>query len=406
MAADLSAYNDALKEVWTQDRLEKQFYDQFPALDRIEKTSKFTIGSKASVPINTYRSGGYSVTPSSGSSSLNAAGNAGVDKAEYTLTYHYGNAKLEHAALEQTASNAEAVADVLDTEVESVTSMVRNQITRQLFGDGTALIAQCTTTSGSTTIQLLSTGYGYDAIARGWLQEGMTVDIGTTGSEAAIVADSVITAVSENATTPTITIGTSVTTSSSHYVSVANARSGSTSYEMNGLRSLVSQSATFGTLAASGQWQAAKVDSTTTALTLPAMLAADVAVKQKGGVSPTDVITSFKQLYKFYDLLQSQVRFTSDSVSAGSYESVQWNGKTIQGHQQCPDRLMFFLNVNDLLFVTGKNGAHWLGETHGGLGGPLQYVPNTTAFSGTLGYLCNLGTRRRNTTAALTALTA
>jgi hypothetical protein len=66
MAADYAVYDDIMKEVWTQDRLEKQFYDQNLLLDAIEKTSKYKVGRVAKVPVHLERSGGYSVVPEAG----------------------------------------------------------------------------------------------------------------------------------------------------------------------------------------------------------------------------------------------------------------------------------------------------------------------------------------------------
>lgn len=404
MSADLSAYTDALKEVWTQDTLETQFYEGNPFLDQIEKTSSHTIGEKAIVPLKVSRNGGFSAVPSSGSSALNAAGNVGIDAAEYQLKYFYQQVKLEHAAMIQTAGKAAAVANVIDTEMEGATSSIRKQITRQLFGNGDALIAQCTTTSGSTEVELLSTGYGYDAIVRRWLHPGLTVDIGTTGSEATILGDTVITAVEKSASTPSITVGTAITTSSSHYVSIANARAGTTSYEMNGLLNLVSETSTVGGIGASGEWIAAEVDSSTTALTLPAILALQERVLQETGEMPTQVLTSFKQQRILYDLLQNQVRFSSDSVAAGGVNSVTWNGLKVTAQVDCPDRQFWMLSPKDFLIVKGAKGAHWLSEYEGK--GQLTQIQNTTAFGGTLAYPIQLGVKRRNGSAGFTGLTA
>lgn len=404
MSATLSDYNDALKEVWTQDTLETQFYDKNPFLEKVEKTGSHTIGAKASVPLKVSRNGGFSAVPSSGSSALNAAGNVGIDKAEYTLAFFYQQVKIEHAAIVQTGGKPQSVANVIDTEMEGATSAIRKQLTRQLFGNGDALIAQCTTTSGSTEVELLSTGYGYDAIVRRWLYPGLTVDIGTTGSEATIVGDTVITAVEKSSSTPSITIGTAVTTSSDHYVSIANARAGTTSYEMNGLRNIVSTSSTLGGIGASGEWVAASVDSSTTTIDLPALEAMQEAILQESGENATMILTSFRQQRRIYDLLQNQVRFGSDNVGAGAVQKTTWNGMQIEAQVDCPNRQLWFLTPEDFLVVKGSKGAHWMSEFEGGKG-PLTHGASTTAFTGTLAYPIQLGIKRRNRLGGFTALT-
>lgn len=102
MPADLDAYNDALKEVWTDDRLRKQFYEGSPTLDALEKTDRYNIGKIASTPIETHRTGGYTVVPRSGSSNLNPASNVGVNKAEWDYTHHHVLVKIEGSAIDQT----------------------------------------------------------------------------------------------------------------------------------------------------------------------------------------------------------------------------------------------------------------------------------------------------------------
>jgi hypothetical protein len=132
-------------------------------------------------------------------------------------------------------------------------------------------------------------------------------------------------------TAPTITIsgGSAVTTSSSHFVSLANSRSGATSYEMNGLDNIVSQSTTLGglTVASNPTWQAANVDSTSQALTLALIYTQDRKIMQKTGKQSTMKLTSLKQAEAAYKLGQAQVRFTGDSnVSVGNIDAFEVAG--------------------------------------------------------------------------------
>jgi hypothetical protein len=406
MAADLTAYNDALKETWTQERLEKQFYDGNPFLEKIEKTDSHHIGSGAKVPLEVSRNGGYSAVPSTGSAALNAAGNVGLDQAEYDYTFHHQQVKIEHAALIQTDSKAVAVANVLDTEMRGATSALRKQLTRQLFMNGDALIAQCDTGGASTTVELLATGYGYDAIVRRWLYPGLVIDIGTTAAEDDIAADRTITSVSKSSSDPDIVIsGGAVSTDSGDYISVANARDGTTSYEMNGLLNIVSTSATLGGITAAGEWKAASVDSTNTAITLSLLYGMEEAVMQESGDKPSMILTSFKQRREVYKQLQSQVRFAGDSkTEAGNVDGVFLNSTKIEAQVDCPDRQLWFLTPEDFLVVKSPKGVHWQSEFTGGK--PLEWIQGTTAFGGMLSYPIQLGIKRRNRLAGFTALTA
>jgi hypothetical protein len=404
MPATWSTYQNAMKEVWTTDNIVSQLGVDNELFNRVEKTSKFTVGEYAIVPTKTARAGGFTAAPNTGSSALNAAGNVAIGQPQYSLTYQYQPVKIEHAAIVSTGGKAAAVANVIDTEMENAVEELRTQISRQLYGDQTALIAQCGTSSATTTINLAATA-GQDALLRQWLHPGLVIDIGTTSSESTIAADVTIQSVVKSATAPQIVVsGSNVTTSSSHYVSIANARAGTTSYEANGLRNVISTSAALGGVSAGGQWQAATVDSSTTTLTLDAMLAVQEAILQETGKIQVDVLTSFHQMRNFYNLFQNQVRFQSDSqISVGNTEAVKWNGMTVQGQYHCPSTLMAFVNFDDLLLVTGSNGLHWLDEAFGS-GNRLSNNANTTAFTGTVSYPLNLAAQRRISHGALTAL--
>lgn len=400
MAATLTAYNDALKRVYTQDRLESQLYQENPFLDKLGKSSRVSIGEVARVPLHVSRNGGFTVLPGAGGN-LNAAGEQGISKAEYSYTHQHQQIQIQGSVLDQASGNANTVADVLETEVSGALNDLRKQITRQLFQDGSAKIVACGTTSSSTTVTLNSTE-GVEALERGWLFPGQVVDIGTSASEASIADAKTITAVSES--TPSITIsGSAVSTSSSNYVSIANARSGATSYEANGLRGLVSTSASFGGIdpATYSWWKAANVDSSTTTLSLEAMLTQEQKINQRGAQADF-VLTGLKQSRKFYQLLQNQVRFASDtSLSAGAQDVPKWNGLEIHRHPDCYDEDMYFGSFKNL-FVVATAKPSWQSDVTGGE--ILSWIQGTDSYGAKLTYRFNLGTNRRNAFARLGAL--
>ena len=400
MAATLTAYNDALKRVYTQDRLESQLYSENPFLDKLGKSSRVSIGEVARVPLHVSRNGGFTVLPGSGGD-LNAAGEQGISKAEYSYTHQHQQIKIQGSVLDQATGNANTVADVLETEVSGALDDLRKQITRQLFQDGSAKIVACGTTSSSTTVTLNSTE-GVEVLERGWLFPGQIVDIGTAASEASVADAKTITAVSES--TPSITIsGSAVSTSSSNFVSIANARAGATSYEANGLRGLVSTSASFGGVdpATYAWWKAANVDTSTTTLSLEAMLTQEQKINQRGAKADF-VLTGLKQSRKFYQLLQNQVRFASDtSLSAGAQDVPKWNGLEIHRHPDCYDEDMYF-GAFKHLFIVATAKPSWQSDVTGGE--ILSWIQGTDSYGAKLTYRFNLGTNRRNAFARLGAL--
>lgn len=406
--ATLATMSAATKETWTQDKLESQIYNDNPLLEKLQRVNKGQVGKQILTPILTNNNGGYTVAPAGGSAALNPASNVGLAQAVWNYTHHYQQIKIESAAIDGTDGSELSVASVVDTEVEGGVNAIRRQLTRQCFGNGDSLIAQCTSGGASTTVNLQTFalgGYGYDAIKNGWLYPGLPVDVGTTSSEASLAGDSLITAVSESATAPTITIGTSVTTSTSHYVSIANARLGTAAYEMNGLRNIVSATADLGGLSVSAQptWKAASVDTTTTVLALPTLYAAQRAVYQKTGGQCDYVVFSPKQAENFYNLLQMQVQFATDQVGAGNVHGTKFAGMGIEVQPDCPDSNVFFVSSKNL-FVVQSDQPYWQSKITGG--NTLEWLQGSTAFVGALFYKAQLASNRRDSHAAITGLVA
>lgn len=403
MPATLTTINAALKEVWTQDRLEEQLYQDNPFWDEVEKTSRYTIGEYAVTPLHTQRNGGYSAISSAGGT-LNTAGNQGVAQAQWQFTHHHQQIGIQGSAIDQSAQSANSVANVVDLEVSGALNDLKKQITRQAFSNGDGRICDCGVTSASNVV-VLSTGDGYDALVRRWLHVGSQVDIGTAASPTSLVNGETVTAVSKVAATPTITVTSSITTTASNFVSIKGNRTGSSAtYEMNGLRNIVSSSADLGglTVAANPEWQASLVTTTSQALTLTLMLQHQEAVQQNTGDNPTDVLTSLKQRRVFYSLLQNQARFSSDAFEAGSVDKVRWNGMTVQAHPDCFSGDMYFLTKKNL-FIVASDKPYWQNKITGG--DILSWIQGQDAYGAKLTYRAQLATNRRNAHARIGSLT-
>jgi hypothetical protein len=401
MAATLTSVNAALERVWTQKTLEDQLYSETPFLDRLKKLSKYTVGETARVPLHVSRNGGYTALPAGGGN-LNTAGNQGLAKAEFNYTNHHQQIALQGDAIDGT-QGTNAIVEAVDLEVKGALTDINRQLTRQLFMNGDALIAQCRT---STTNNVdLNTTTGLHAVTRGWLFVGQPVDVGTTVAETAIVDNSLITAVDETAATPNVTVaaGNQAGEGTTHYVSQANSRSGTTSYEMNGLQNIVS-TADLGGLAASSQgtWQST-VNSTSQAISVALLLTAKRVIKQKGGGGRKPfILTGLLQEQKIYESLAQQVRYSSDSkIDAGNSEKVTIAGMEIWADPDCQDNIAYVGDF-DHLFLVAIDKPYWQNKHTGG--NILAWVQGTDAYGAKLSYRVNLATNRRNTLYKFTGL--
>lgn len=420
MAQTVANLTDVLKEAWTSDRLEKQFLDDTDFLDRVDKESSEVrttkIGEKAIVPLHKGRSGGYTSTSSAGGS-LNAADAQKVDSAEYTLVYHWFQTALETGALNQSTGGDSSAVVAKDLELQGAVSDVANQCMRQIATNSDSIIATCGTTTTSATVVLAAdsaTAYGVGAIVRGWLYKGLKVDIGTTSDTDAVVAGATIVSVDE--VNGTITIDSSVsTTANTHKVYIANPNSGTAfNPELEGLRSMAgSTTSALGGLdpdnAGEEFWKPAYVDTTTTVLSLALLLRMRRGIHQKTGKKDRRpfVLSGLKQEDAYYSLLQNQVRFGSDNVSAGNSDSVQFGNYDWVGSPNILDTDVFMLTLKDFVRVTGTGITKptWVSDLQGSNNGML-WSAGTTQFADAVVYPWALGMRRRNGSSAALSLTA
>lgn len=414
MAQTVANLADVMKEVWTQDRLEKQFYDRFDWLQKIEKTSSFTIGKKAVVPIHAGRSGGVSVLSSAGGT-LNTADRQHVDRAEYTVPYNYGQIEIQLAAINEADGGGYSVGKAIDLEVTGIVNDVKNQMCRQFLGDNTGLIAATTDGGNDTTIEFTTTGYGYDALVRGWIYPGLPVAVGTAADPDSLTASNVVTGVAKSASAPTATVTSAVDTTATTFVSLAGSTQagGNTSNESDGLRNIVgSTTSASGTLdpdnAGEEFWQPAAVDTATTALSLDLLLTLQQGVLQNGGETPTYVLTSLKQQKNFFSLLQNQARFQgSAKLGSGEVGGVEWNGLSFNGVNEVPDRELYMLTLEDFHIVTGAKikKPTFVSDLQGANRG-LIWAVGGTSFKDAVAYPAGLAISRRNRSAAAIGLTA
>ena len=392
MAATETSLEAALDVIWTRRRFVEQLFEENRFFEKLKKTDKYTQGKEAKVPLHVSRNGGFTSLPSGGGT-LNAAGNQGYNEATYKLTHHHQQAAVQGDILDVSADKAGSIVAAADEEVSRALNDMNRQFTRMSYGNGDGLIAQCRT-SDSNDVDLNTTS-GRIAIERGWIFEGQLVDVGTKAAETAIVDGSEVTAVDDEKWAFTVAAGNQAGEGTTHYVSNKNARSGETSYEMNGIKNIISATSTLGELSPSSErlWKAT-VNSTTSNLTIAAILTAQRAIRQKRGKSPTFLMTSLIQQQKLYELLQQQVHFGSDKgLEAGSDETPKWDGKEIFADPDCPDELLALGHWEHFFLVQAKD-PYWQNEITGG--NKLAWIQGSDSYGGKLTYRCNLAVDRRN----------
>lgn len=161
---------------------------------------------------------------------LPAAQRTLVRQAEATLKYIYGVIRFSGPLLASAKNDKQAFARGIKSETDGIKLAMKLDLSRQVWGDGTGLIATCGVTTASATVQLAAdTNMVY-------FQVGMIVDLKTisTGVDITDGNSREITAIS--VANKTITLDTTVvTTTASHGVFREDARN----QELTGLDKIV-----------------------------------------------------------------------------------------------------------------------------------------------------------------------
>lgn len=126
----------------------------------------------------------------------------------------YGTFSVTRAEVEAMKTDVGAFDRAIPRRMRNLRNAITRWKSQMCWGDGSGRVAQCGTTTASTTVQLAATTAEQVLVN---LAEGMQIDIGTNASPQAVAADREIVSVDFANATVTIT-GPAITTTSSHYL--------------------------------------------------------------------------------------------------------------------------------------------------------------------------------------------
>lgn len=405
MAASLSTLSSILKEFYLGP-IQDQFNNDILVTQLLSVDAENLEGLKAVVPLHTGRSGG--IFSRAENVQFGNAGNQGYQRATFDLKYHYAGIQVSGPAISKTKSDSGAFAQALKEELTRIKDDLALDWARQLYGDGTGQIAQCGTTTASTTVTLANT----EALLKGFIYVGMLIDIGTAGMASTIAAGVTVTDTDSSAGTIVIS-GSTVTTSASHFVFRAgNVTVANGVQEMDaGLQTLISTAAnTVGTLNAASAglkfWDNLR-DTSGGGITLD-NLQIDWNKANNAGAKADQMVAIttpglVRRLFATSDF-KTNVRFVDSQQMNGGFEKVTFNAGS-GSIQLMADRLAPFGKIH---FVHKKHirlfsPADWDFLSRDGL--TIRWVPNFDAFQAVLYRYANLGTDRRNTSLVMSGLT-
>lgn len=413
MSATLSTLDNILKEYYLGPVAE-QLNNEVLLLNRLESRSEDLVGKYAYVPLHYGRSGGIGAVGEN--AALPDAGYQQYYRAKYDLKYLYGRVRVTGPSMAKTKNEAGAFLQALKSELDGLRNDLRKDLARQVYGDGSAVIAQAAASSAvsGSVITLASA----EAIKKGQLYPNMKVDIFAYSTNAKTSSvTTTITAV--NAATPSITVADATGVADGDYIARAGAvaaqlnnATGSRSNEIDGLSRIVSTSAQdLGEVAVAtyGWWDNKRlapdfdpeVAGSQTALSLDLIQKAMNTIRLEGA-NPSAIITTLGIQREFYNLLSQDVQYidpASLSYAAG-FKTLSYNGMPLIADIDAPYGRMYVLDESTMKVFSDQDW-HFLDAD----GQTLRQVSDRDAFEAVMVRYMNLGATKRNNQMVISGIT-
>ena len=387
MTATMANVDEALKDDY-QPAIREQLRDEWMLLSQIESNSTSIVGREAVLSLHVGRNSG--VGARAAGAALPAAGSQSYAESRVAVTRNYARMAIHGDLIEASNSDKGAFGRMLDLEMKGALRDLKSDVSRQIFNDSTKSIAQCGTTTASTTVVLTSP----TNIQLKQFHVGMKVDIGTTALFNNIVANAEITAVDR--TNGTITIDSAVTTTNSHYVT----RAGSQGNELTGLRQIVDSTGTVHGVNPSTypDWVSVEDSNSGTNRTPTEALIGSVLddVHFESNEEVNLIVTTRGVRNAFVATLTSQKRFTNTLALKGGFEAITISSGNISApiviDNDNPANTMFLLNTANLTHY--QMGSSWSFMDRDG--STLHYVPGYDQYEAVIYNYHQLATDRRN----------
>lgn len=389
----MATVDSILKEVY-ETGVNDQLQSEVIGLKRIERTSEgvtHTVGGKyVRFPIRTRRNHGIGARNET--EALPVPQSQSYKDAQVKLKYNYGSLELTGQAFELADKDFQAFASVLDQEVNGLKEGLRKDSARQVYGDGSGVMA--TATSAGTTTTFITTNAQY-------LEEGMIVDIFASDKTTVRVSNATINSITQSGANYTVTVGTAMALASA--VGDVITRKSSLNKEWTGLGAIVGNTGTLYNIDSSvtSVWKSI-VDSnggTNRALSEGLMTTMVDNIRIKGGGMPTVVLCGLGVRRAYANLLTQLRRTVNTQEFTGGFKGLAFVTDTgdlpIVSDLDCPPNTMYFLNEKEIkLYQAGdwsfmnRDGSNWVRKT--------DASGTYDAYDATMYQYAEVGTHRRN----------
>lgn len=400
----------------TADPVLKEFYlplirqilnNKVFLLSQVEQNSEDIEGRRAVLAINVARNTGVGARAEYGT--LPVAGQQGYAEERVTLKYNYGRIELSGPAIRSTQSDRGSFTRAIQSETQGITRDLRNDVNRQLYGDGTGMVGTLAAAASGNTATLLNP----TPTQLRQLTVGMRVDIGTSANPTATAANRTITGVNTTAGTFTFDGAAVAITVNDRVTRTGSGGTGAAQKEMTGLTAQIANTGVLWNIdpATVPDWKSYVDDpgGAARAVSEDMFIKAQMEVGINSAEEINLWITDAGVHRNVAKLLTSLKRFPTTLELKGGYTGLDMSsvsqaddGSTtvvMRYEKDCPTGVAFGLCTRRFQFYR-MSDWEFMEED----GAVLSRVPNTDAYEGTLFLYAELATDARNAHARIGTL--
>jgi hypothetical protein len=369
--------------------LNEQLNSATVLFSRLEKDYDSVVGKNFTMALHTGRN--ESVAARAENGTLPTAGAQAYKNAIVPMKYLYGQIELTGQTMKAAKVSEGAYIQALDSEMKGLMRDIKVSLNRQIWGDGTGILATCGTTSASLNVTVDSTAK---------LRPGMRIDVlvTATGATSTGATNRYVDSIT-SATEFVISGGTGneITTTSSFSVY----KEGSRNLECMGMSGIFSATSTLQNLdVATYPFWKANVTAINGAITETAMQKAMDTTEINSDCEVSAIYTTYGVRRAYQALLASKKQYINPLQLKGGWTALDYNGKPLIVDKDAPAGNIFFACEDDLKFYR-LSDLEWMQED----GAILCRVSGKDAYSGIIFLYHEFGTTKRNGQTLLTGVT-
>lgn len=365
----IQASNDAFK-TWYLPVFQYQLNTANPILASIDKDQDSVQGREIVMGLRYGRQGGLGARAEDG---LLPSPNARKTKqARWETKNLFGRIQITDKAMRASRSERGAFVSLLEADIEDAIADARDDLGRQVFGNGTGKMATCTAQSAVSTLVLDSVQF---------FVEGQIIDIMDTAN-AVKVAGREITAVDDVAKSITIS-GAAVTTLATDYI----VRAGNYNQELTGFDAVFTPNSTlYNVNRTQNKWFNSTNIAVGGTLSEVILQKGTDETERKAGGKVNFYVTSYGVRRAYQALLTATKQIVNVMDLEGGYKVLTYNGQAFVADKYAPAGTIFGLDLSTWRMYNIMDWS-WLDDD----GAVLSRVSGQPLWEAVLARYCDLG---------------